>query len=47
MIGVVATAFGLLMINRAESDKQIAIGGIVASLGVNMLAHDYRTSKET
>lgn len=42
MIGWLTTALGLVMIHNAEDDKQVAIGGVVASIGANIVVHDYR-----
>lgn len=46
MIGWLTTALGLLMINNAKDDKQVAIGGVVASVGANMVVHDRRETSE-
>lgn len=46
MISWLTTALGLLMISNAKDYKQVAIGGVVASVGANMVAHDYRETSE-
>lgn len=46
MIGWLTTALGLVMIHNASDDKQVAIGGVVAGMGANIVLHDYRQNTE-
>lgn len=45
MIGALVTGLGLILINQAESDKQVAIGGVIAGLGANMVLKSMPTEK--